>query len=131
MTLLLWAALASFLQASPSTAAASGVQVVPQDKPADETRVELTIRPSLTTARGAIRATAMVEPHAGNKSLTLAAECPDYLRRSTIPLEGTASARKHTMLFESLPACVYDITATLHREDGKDIVVVQVATVKR
>jgi hypothetical protein len=125
MSLLLWAFLASFLQASAPKEAVEG-RPVPV-----EGRVELTIRPNLTTARGAIRATAMVEHHPANRSLTIAAECPDYLRRSTIPLDGTASPRKHTILFESLPACVYDITATLHREDGEDIVVVQVATVKR
>jgi hypothetical protein len=124
MSLLVWAFLASFLQVTPAKdPAPSG--------PADEQRVELTIRPSLTSARGAIRATAMVEPHAGNRTLTLAAECPDYLRRSTVQLDGTAAARKHIMLFDQLPACVYDITATLHRDDGDDIVVVQVATVKR
>jgi hypothetical protein len=129
MTLLLWAVLASFLQAMPPKAGAPAAARALPD--ANESRVELAIRPSLTTARGAIRATAMVEQHPGNRSLTLAAECPDYLRRSTIPLEGTAAARKHTILFDSLPACVYDITATLHRDDGADIVVVQVATVKK
>lgn len=94
-------------------------------------RLELTIRPTLATDPGAIRVTAFVERHSANRALTLAAICPDYLRRSTIQLDGADAARKHTIVFESLPACTYDISATLHRRDGDDLVEVLVAKVVR
>jgi hypothetical protein len=35
------------------------------------------------------------------------------------------------VVFEALPACTYDISATLHRRDGDDIVEVLVAQVNR
>lgn len=94
-------------------------------------RLELRIRPPLASAPGAIRATAIVERHTDNVALTLSAECPDYLRRSTIELDGAYAARKHTMLFEPLPACSYDIIATLHLRDGTTIVEVRPAKVVR
>ncbi len=94
-------------------------------------RLELRIRPPLAHAPGAIRATAVVERRAENVALTLSAECPDYLRRSTIQLDGAYAARKHIILFEPLPACKYEIAATLHLRDGSTIVEVMPATVVR
>lgn len=109
-----------------------GVAQQPSTEPSkDGRRLELRIRPPLSHEPGAIRATAIVERHAQNVALTLSAECPGYLRRSTIQLEGADAARKHTILFEPLPACTYDITATLHLRDGATIVDVRPAKVVR
>jgi len=97
----------------------------------NQQRLELRIRPALATAPAAIRATAFVARHAGNRSLTLSVECPIYRRRSTVPLEGAAAARTHTIVFEALPACTFDISATLHRQDGDAITEVLPAKVKK
>jgi hypothetical protein len=94
-------------------------------------RLELRIRPALATAPAAIRATAFVARHPGNTALTLSVECPIYRRRSTVPLEGEAAARTHTIVFEALPACTFDISATLHRKDGDAITEVLPAKVKK
>lgn len=93
--------------------------------------LELQIRPAMAPAPGAIRATAFVERRAENRALTLTAECPEYLRRSTVPLDGAAAARKHTIVFESLPACKYEIRATLHRRNGSTLEDVRIAIVTR
>lgn len=103
-----------------------------QDAPPRETKpLELRIRPSAAAAPAGIQATAFVERDAKNVALTLAAECPEYLRRSTVPLDGADSARKHIVVFESLPACTYEIRATLHRRDGDVIEDVRTAQVTR
>jgi hypothetical protein len=111
---------------------ATGYSHERQSAPARETKpLELHIRPAVAAAPGGIQATAFVERDADNTALTLAAECPDYLRRSTIPLDGAAAARKHVVVFESLPACTYEIRATLHRRDGEVVEVVRAANVTR
>jgi hypothetical protein len=97
----------------------------------DPKSLELQIRPAMAQAPGSIRATAVVERRADNRALTIAAECPEYLRRSTVPLDGAAAARKHTIVFESLPACKYEIRATLHRRNGDVVEDVEIAIITR
>jgi hypothetical protein len=96
-----------------------------------EKRLDLRIRPAIATEPGAIRVTALVERHLDNTALTFTAECPDYLRRSRVQLDGDTAARSHTVVFEHLPACVYEISATLHRRDGDDLVELREARVTR
>jgi hypothetical protein len=111
---------------------ATGYSHERQSAPTRDTKpLELHIRPSAAAAPAGIQATAIVERDDSNRALTLAAECPDYLRRSTIPLDGAAAARKHIVVFESLPACTYEIRATLHRRDGDVIEAVRTAKVTR
>ena len=80
--------------------------------------LELRVRPRSSSAPAAVRATAYVDRYAGNRALTLAAESPDYTRRSTVTLDGEGAARRHSIVFESLPAGSYEIAAILYRESG-------------
>lgn len=80
--------------------------------------LELRVRPRSSPAPAAVRATAYVDRHPGNRALTLAAESLDYSRRSTVTLEGEDAARRHSIVFESLPAGSYEIAAILHRSSG-------------
>ncbi len=84
--------------------------------------IEVRIYPAAVTAPGSIRVTAFVDRRAENTALTLTAECPEYRRSSRIQLEGASSARSHTIVFSSLPACTYEFRATLHRRDGSQLV---------
>ena len=93
--------------------------------------IELRAFPKTTPEPGSVRVTAHVERDHANRALTIAAECSDYLRRSTFQLDGAAAPRKHVIIFEHLPACKYDVTATLHRNTGEAIEAVEVVIVTR
>lgn len=84
--------------------------------------IEVHIYPAAATEPASIRFTAFVDRHADNVALTLTAECSEYRRSSFTQLEGAASARKHTIVFRSLPACTYEFRATLRRRGGDEIV---------
>lgn len=88
----------------------------------DIPRLELRVLPTLAPAPAAIRVTAVIERHNANLSLTLTADCPRYRRSNAIPLDGEAAARTHTIVFDHLPACAYEVQARLARSDGDDIV---------
>jgi hypothetical protein len=60
----------------------------------------------------------------------LTAESLDFLRSSTIQLEGDRAARMHSMLFKSLPGGVYRIRVRLDRADGDVLVREDVVDVK-
>lgn len=88
---------------------------------AERPRLELTVYPSIGTAPATVRATATVARHPANQALTMTADCPRYLRRTTIELDGRTDALTHILHFDALPACTYEISATLDRSDGPDI----------
>lgn len=105
---------------------------VPNPPPGDGPRpLEVRIQPTTASAPATIYVTALVERDPENTVLTLSAECSEYMRRSSIQLEGASAPRKHTMLFRPLPAGTCEFRAALLRRDGTVIEDVVTALVKR
>lgn len=82
----------------------------------------ITVWPTITASPGSVRLTAMVEPHADNRRLTMSADSGAYARSSTRQLDGDGAPRKHVMLFSHLPAGEYTFEARLARSDDSEIV---------
>lgn len=94
-------------------AAVSGVMARNAAEP-----LEVSVRPAVTPAPGAVRVVVTVEPHPDNRALVIEADSPAFFRSSLRQLEGEADARTHTLLLTSLPAGVYTITARLRGANG-------------
>jgi hypothetical protein len=94
-------------------AAASGVMAQDASEP-----LQLSVRPTVTPAPGAVRVVVTVERHRDNRALVIEADSPAFFRSSLLQLEGEADARTHTLLLTSLPAGVYTITAKLRGTNG-------------
>ena len=73
--------------------------------------------------------TATSERHAANREITIEAESGGFFRSSSRSLEGAAAARTHTRVFEGLPAGKYEVTATLARTDGTELLEVLMVAV--
>jgi len=81
----------------------------------------LRVTPQATQSPGTIRVTATIERHAANREITIEAESGGFFRSSSRSLEGAAAARTYTPVFEGLPAGKYEVTATLGRNDGTEV----------
>jgi hypothetical protein len=90
-----------------------------------EESVSVSVRPSAAFAPAAIRILATVERNPENRFLIVTAESEEYVRSSSVQLDGELGARVHQFLFDQLPAGVYRITATVERAGGHDVLAKQ------
>jgi hypothetical protein len=84
--------------------------------------VLLSVSPQVSSSPGTFRATATLQRHSTNRRLVLAVDSALYFRSSTIELEGEDAPVRHVRTFGRLPAGVYEVTATLVRSDGSELV---------
>ena len=85
---------------------------------ASESAVQVKVSAAFTFAQGNVTVRAIVVPNERNQLLTISAESTDYLRRSTMQLEGKDEARVHELSLVSLPEGVYVVTALVISRDG-------------
>jgi hypothetical protein len=83
-----------------------------------EQPVDVRVSSPFATAPADVMVTATVVPDERNRVLVISAESPDYLRRSTMELDGVDEARVHQMWLSSLPEGDYVVTARVIGSDG-------------
>jgi hypothetical protein len=81
--------------------------------------LSLSVSPTQTPAPGFVSVRAIVEANDENRALEIVAESPEYIRSSTIQLDGHAAPRVSLFEFRNLPPGFYDITALLLGTHGK------------
>jgi hypothetical protein len=91
--------------------------------------LDLRVRPQATQSPGTIRITATMERHAANREITIEAESGGFLRSSSRSLEGAAAPRAYTRVFANLPPGKYEVSATLERNDGTQLLEVTMVEV--
>jgi hypothetical protein len=75
--------------------------------------------PPLSPAPGLVRLLVRVERDAANRSLVVEMNSLALFRSSLITLEGESAQAAHWLEFDSLPAGLYTVTVSLHRDDGE------------
>jgi hypothetical protein len=85
---------------------------------ATEEPVAVRVSSSVATAPATVVVTATVQRDEQNRSLVVAAESDDFLRSSTIQLDGQDEARIHQFWLKSLPEGHYVVTALVQGSQG-------------
>jgi hypothetical protein len=85
---------------------------------ATEEAVAIRVNASVATAPATIIVTATVPPDEQNRLLVVAAESDEFLRSSTIELDGRDEARVHQFWLKGLPEGHYTVTALLQGIGG-------------
>ncbi|HEY7500807.1 MAG TPA: hypothetical protein VH740_19950 [Vicinamibacterales bacterium] len=85
---------------------------------AKEEPVDVRVSSPFAVAPADVMVTARIVPDRRNRALIISAESPDYLRRSTIELDGEQEARVHQMWLNSLPEGEYIVSARVLGADG-------------
>jgi hypothetical protein len=83
-----------------------------------ESPVALVINKRIVPAGSDLRVTINVARNADNRSLTIQAESEDYVRASTMPLDGEFEAYTHQYWFRQLPEGEYNIVARVNGTRG-------------
>jgi hypothetical protein len=86
---------------------------------AAQERLRLSVSPAVALAPAQLRILVYVEPAAGNRRLEIVAESGDYLRSSSLPLEGARASRLHRVEYRSVPRGAYTVLATIIGDDGE------------
>jgi hypothetical protein len=82
-------------------------------------RLRLFVSPAVALAPALVRILVNVEPAPGNRLLEIVAESGEYLRSSSLPLEGARASRFHRVEYRAVPAGAYTVVATLIGDDGE------------
>jgi hypothetical protein len=69
--------------------------------------------PAVALAPATVRIEVLIEKHDDNRTLRIVADSGEYLRSSTILLEGSRAPRFHSVMYRSMPAGHYDIQVEL------------------
>ena len=85
---------------------------------AAEPVVDLKIRGHVLTAPATLMVTVRISPDSRNRSLAITADSADFVRRSTIELDGAEEPPVHQMSFKDLPEGDYVVTAEVLGTDG-------------
>ena len=80
--------------------------------------VDVRVSSPFSTAPADVMVTATVVPDQRNRRLVITAEPLDYLRRSTMELDGEDEARIHQLWLNSLPEGDYVVSALVLDRDG-------------
>jgi hypothetical protein len=76
------------------------------------------ISPRITPAPGYVRVRAFVDASDDNRGLEVIAQSDDFVRSSTIQLDGGAAPRLNVFEFPNLPAGEYEVRAALLGRNG-------------
>ena len=79
--------------------------------------LRIQISPLVASAPAVITVRTVVDMSDDNRELEVTAQSPDFARRSTIELDGSAS-RVNVFNFTNLPAGQYEVSAVLMRANG-------------
>ena len=82
-------------------------------------RMTMKVSPAIAFAPANLVVRTTIEADAGNRSIEIVAESPDFYRSSEMQLEGDKAARTTTFEFRSLPPGTYEVRAKLYGADGQ------------
>jgi hypothetical protein len=85
----------------------------------DQERLRLSVSPAVALAPAVLRILVYVEPAPGNRLLEIVAESGEYLRSSSVPLEGARASRQHRVEYRAVPGGDYTVVAMLIGDDGQ------------
>jgi hypothetical protein len=77
------------------------------------------VSPAVSFAPANLIVRATVEADAGNRSIEIIAESPEFYRSSEIQLDGDNAPRTNSFEFRSLPSGTYEVKAILYGADGR------------
>ena len=97
-------------------AVAAGVLAGSMQMSADEA-ISITVRPSVTSFRGNALLRVLVSRNEKNRVLVWEVDGPNYYRSSSMTLDGAAAARSYFFMVKDLPGGVFDVRATVKRND--------------
>ena len=80
--------------------------------------IQARVWPAVAFAPATVRIEILIETHDDNRALRIYADSGEYLRSSTILLEGARSARFHSVVYRSMPAGSYEIAVELLDQRG-------------
>jgi len=101
-------------------AVAAGVLAGSMQMSADEA-ISITVRPSVTSFRGNAMLRVLVSRNEKNRVLVWEVDGPSYYRSSSIALDGAAAARSYFFMVKELPGGVFDVRATVKRNDSSTV----------
>ena len=76
------------------------------------------VRPAVALAPMAVRIDAVIEADDSNRLLRIVIDSGEYLRSSSIQLDGARAPRVHSVLYRSLPPGYYEVYVELWDQSG-------------
>ena len=73
----------------------------------------LQVSPTISPAPGVISVRATVEPSDDNLSLQIVAQSAEFIRSSSVDIDGSHTPRLNVFEYRNLPSGVYDVSAIL------------------
>ena len=89
----------------------------------------LTVSPQQSFEPATLKVTIQAERQTSNRYIEVVLDGDNYYRAAEIQLDGEASPKTFWLTFKDIPAGSYEITAILHRENGKVVIQNQRANV--
>jgi hypothetical protein len=83
-----------------------------------EDAISISVRPSVTTARGNAQLRVLIARDQKNRALIWEVDGPSFYRSSTIELDGASSPRSYLFMVRELPAGEFEVRATVRRNDS-------------
>jgi len=91
----------------------------------------LQVSPAVSPAPGFISVRATVEPSEDNLSLQIVAQSAEFIRTSSVDIDGSHTPRMNVFEYRNLPSGVYDVSATLVGTRGPRATVTRTVQVVR
>jgi hypothetical protein len=92
--------------------------------------LRMQVSPSVSRAPAALTVRLMVEATAGDRTLKVIAESPDFYRSSEISIDGAHAAPLNVFQFRGLPTGLYQVTAVLAGTHGARATALKLARVE-
>ena len=98
-----------------------GLVIASADPLGANARLSMKVSPAVAFAPANLTMRATILPDSRNRILQVIAESQDYYRSSEIQLDGERAPRTTLVHFKSVPGGVYEVSAMLKGEGGKEL----------
>jgi hypothetical protein len=88
-------------------------------------RLSMRVSPAVAYAPATLQVQTTIEPDAGNRSIVIIAESPEFYRSSEIQLDGDSAPRTTIIQFRGLPTGEYSVRGILRGPRGDELASVQ------
>ena len=88
-------------------------------------RLSMRVSPAVAFAPANLNVRATIEADAGNRSIEIIAESPEFYRSSEIQLDGESAPRTTIFQFRSLPTGEYSVRGVLRGQGGHELATVE------
>ena len=87
----------------------------------EERPITISVTPGTCVEPCSVRLAVRIARDDSNRSVTIAAESPQFFRRSTRQLDGLQAPRLHELILNQIPSGAYEVRVIVSRADGPPV----------